>query len=293
MATFQQLSEEVLLRLESLSAEQAMVGTLTSSITNSATTFTSANTALSTGIMQIEDELVYVQNFDRTTGVATNVIRGWRGTTAAAHNAGSVVLSNPKYPLHLIKTAINTTINSLYPSAWAVSIEDILFENTKYIYQLPANVRGVVSVNVLHPTTEDYGYTPLREWKFNPAPGGTNDGYTAIEFAEIVPNADVRVICRTEPAPLVSASDEFTTVTGLPEYVKETVILGTLWRVFSSVDVGRIAVNSADQTLLSAAAPVGKGTDISKYLLGQYQQSLDEVARRLHLQYPISGNFTW
>ncbi len=122
MATFEELVEECLLNLEGFSADQGIYGTLTNSITSTDTTFlvdgaivTADQSGFSTGLIEIDEELVNTRYINTTTGQFSQVLRGFRSSEAVAHDAGTIVRNNPKFPRVALKRAINDTIKQLHP----------------------------------------------------------------------------------------------------------------------------------------------------------------------------------
>ena len=298
MTVFGDLVEEVLLQLEGFTGDQGVFGTLSGSLTDSASTFTVAGAAyadgsgFSPGIVEIEEELVYCQEFNRTTGVFTGALRGWRGSTAAAHSSGALVRNNPRFPRIQVKKAINDTIRNLYPKVAAIGTSDITPSGTQVRFQLPAT-----ALQILHVSQEDTSSTEAwnqrNTWRFIPTPGGSNDGYKAVEIGGLWTGRDVRVVYAKEPTTLSSLSDNFETTTGLPTFTRDAVVWGAMWRLYSMVELGRASTTTADQGLLNRQDRIGAGTDLAKYLLGMYQQALSEAENRWQDLYPAQIHRVW
>lgn len=299
MTTFADLQNEVLLQLEGYVNDQVVVAKVGTGIIYSDTTIVvtggafSDGSGLSTGVWEIEDELVFVPDFNRTTGTATNVIRGWRGTAPVAHEAGAVVRDNPRFPIVQVRRAINDTVRNLYPRVPGVKTVDLTVDPNRTRYQLPAEARGVWKVS-LSGTADQYAWADSYAWRFEPRPGGGNDGFTAVDVSEYTfPGATMRVAYTVEPSPMSSASDNFETVTGLEAFVREAVVLGAVWRLYSMVELGRGFFSSADQTMMNQTSDFGKATDISKYLLGMFQQAVTDAESRMQDMYPPQRHFVW
>ena len=98
MSTFAQLTDATLMYLDGFSTVQDQATYLQQSCTSSDLTLTVADTtALSRGLLEIEDELIQVDTIDAGSGnlVIPPYGRGFRSTTATAHAAGSRVVSAP------------------------------------------------------------------------------------------------------------------------------------------------------------------------------------------------------
>lgn len=296
MTTFADVQNEVLLTLEGYTNDQAVMSKVGGSgVSNTDTTLTVTGGAfadgsgMSTGVWEIEDELVFVPDFNRATGVASNVIRGWRGTTAATHSVGAVIRNNPKFPVVQVKRAINDTIRNLFPRVPAILAHDLTLQVNTYRYQLPANCRQVLSVSA-QDENANYAWTDLRTWKFVPRP---LEGGTVIELPYNSRQRLVRVTYAAEPYPLSVGSDDFATVTGLEEFAREAVVWGAVWRLYSTSELGRGYFSAADQTMMNRQSDFGKSTDISKYLLGVYQQAVTDAESRIQDMFPPVRHYVW
>lgn len=296
MTTFADVQNEVLLTLEGYTNDQAVMSKVGGSgVSNTDTTLTVTGGAfadgsgMSTGVWEIEDELVFVPDFNRSTGVASNVIRAWRGTAAVAHAVGAVVRNNPKFPVVQVKRAINDTIRNLFPRVPAIRSHDLTLQTNTYRYQLPSICRQVLSVSA-QDENANYTWTDLRAWKFVPRP---LEGGTVIELPYNSRQRLVRVTYAAEPNPLSVGSDDFANTTGLEEFAREAVVWGAVWRLYSTSELGRGYFSAADQTMMNRQSDFGKSTDISKYLLGVYQQAVTDAESRVQDMFPPVRHYVW
>ena len=114
--------------------------------TSSAITVGSADN-LAKGIIEIDDELIWVDRFDKATNtmtVAPGFGRGYMGTTAAPHSQYAQVTLAPTFPRNSIKKAINDTINSYYPKLWSVASTTFTFNASQTTYALPDDAETVL-----------------------------------------------------------------------------------------------------------------------------------------------------
>jgi len=86
---------------------------------------------LAKGIIEIDDELIWINSFDKQN-LYLNAIqgfgRGYGGTTPAPHSQNAMVTLTPTFPRVNVKKAINDTINSFYPKLFGVSIYYLYFQ---------------------------------------------------------------------------------------------------------------------------------------------------------------------
>ncbi len=131
MTTFANMIDEVLINLSGYTFTQDRSTYLGSSVTT--TTSTSASPLILTlpttenlgkGVIEIDEELMYVDSYDRVANTATIAPygRGFYGTTAATHAADARVIISPTFPRHVVKRAINDTIRALGANLYAVKI---------------------------------------------------------------------------------------------------------------------------------------------------------------------------
>ncbi len=283
--TLESLTQDVLLQLEGFTGDQAVVGVLPSTITDTATSIT-LPLGGSAGVWEIEEELVNVTDYNTTSGAAT-AIRGWRGTTKAAHNSGVVCRNAPRFPVSQVKKAINQTVSNLSVRVPAVAVEEFTPTRTVDSYELPAGAQGVLSVSYTNGVID----VPITHWKFQRSPGGTLAGSCSVEV--ICPTGyTMRVVYAKHPTELAAGSDLFT-ATGLQEFSVEAVLWGAMWRLYSTSELGLASTATADQQLLARTQPVGSGMNQAKYLLGMYQSAVDEAERRFNETYPAQIHRIW
>ncbi len=153
MATLNQLTEQTLGEVNSYVKNQESVTVITSATTaGDLTMLVDDASAISRGIVEIDDELIYVKKAIQTSGtiqalgVAGNPIgRGWRGTTATSHVAGSVVRNNPIFPRNQVKRAILETIKAMnFP---CITYYTFTFNGADYSYLMPDAMEDIVGIS--------------------------------------------------------------------------------------------------------------------------------------------------
>ena len=297
--TFFDLQQAVLRQLESYTSDDNVYGKLSGDITDSATTFTilggvfGDGSGFNTGIMQINDELVYVREFDRSTGIATNVLRAWRGTTNVAHTAASsLVSSNPTYPNIDVQEAINDTIQGVYPDLFVVDTTEFLLTGSRVRYPMPDDARKVLSVR-WQDLSATQTWNECTKWRFEPQPGGEVAGSRAIDIADGFPSRQHRVVYVAAPTTLSAAGDVFDTVTGLNDDWTKLIIYGAVSTLLAASEASRVVDTSANQKLLNQNQPIGSAQNLSQYFFGLYQQRLVAAKRQMLEMYPAPTHTSW
>lgn len=236
-------------------------------------------TALSKGIVEIGDELVYVKSINATASTI-NVMpgaRGWRGTTAASHGVNAVLRNNPTFPRDQIKRAINDTVRGV--NLMAIGSHEFEFDGTAYAYVLPTDFEDVTGISWNAPDTTEVWplikrYRVDRNFRVDGAPNTVRAALVLGEFP--MPGRTVRVQYTKYPAPMSAASDDFESVTGLPASCEDVIRLGAMWRLVSTVDPGKVIASTPAADLVDSPNRPGASTDVARYLYQLFTVRLAE-----------------
>ena len=299
MPTFSQMTSEVQSNLQGYSLRQDRITWLATAGGISATDLTikigSADN-LAKGIVQIDNELIWVNSFDRqnlTLNVAPGFGRGYMGTTPSPHAENAQVILTPTFPITMIQQAINDSINSLYPKLFQVAATTFTFNAAQIAYPLPDDARDVLygSWQTPGPSKE---WLPIKHWRLDRMANvpAFNTTKTVNIYEKIVPGRTVQIYYSTIPSNLTNASDDFAAVTGLPESSRDVVTLGAAYRLLSYIDTGRINLSSAEADLADTKLPSTAGASASKYIFALYQQRLQEESTKLQDRFPIRLHWT-
>lgn len=298
MASFGQMTDEVVRKLAGFTLRQDRQTHLTSAISATATSISVASAQnISTGIIQIDDELLYVDSFDRTNGTITvpPYGRGYQGTVASSHTSGSKVVIAPAFPVVDVKNAINETILAIGDKLYAIGTHTFSYSTSKLTYSLPAETDKVLQVSY-ESTGPSKEWVPVRGWRVDKSANSTafTSGKSITLTTGVEPGRTVQVVYSYEPLEMDLNDDEFDVVTGLPASCKDVVILGAQYRLISTIDPGRLTFGSAeaDQQSQIAGRAYGAGTNASKYLLALFERRLNEEIVKLQDRFPIRVHYT-
>lgn len=304
--TFAQLVDRTKQQLLGYTKDQASVSYLTADATATDTTLTvdpETATNLSRGLVEIDDEMILVKKFDRTTGTVTVMAglngRGADGTTAATHLTNALVTNDPRFPRARIKEAINDTILGLYPDLWVFAQTEFPYIAARYEYPVPADADDVykVVVNTIGPSGV---WFPAQSWRFNPMasttsgqvkPTPTPTGKSVQIYDRIVPGRNVRVSYTKGPTVLSNNSDDFATITGFPERYVDMVTYGAAWRLLPSYEAGRLQQASIESTERAPLVPTSAASQASQFFLALYSKRLNEERTRLQRLYDSYQTF--
>ena len=299
MPSFSQLINEVQTNLQGYTLRQDRITNLANAGGISATDLSikigSADN-LAKGIIQIDEELIWINNFDRqnlTLNAIAGFGRGYMGTTASPHAENARVILTPTFPVNMISQAINDSINSLYPKLFQVASTTFTFNAAQIAYPLPDDARDLLFISWQTPGPSKE-WLPVNHWRIDRMANVSafNTNKTVNIYEKIVPGRTVQVYYSTIPSNLTNSSDDFAAVTGLPESSRDVVTLGAAYRLLSYVDTGRINLSSAEADLADTKLPSTAGASASKYVFALYQQRLQEESNKLQDRFPIRIHYT-
>ena len=297
MATLSDMIDEVRSSLQGYTLRQDRITYLNSAINTTQTDIQVGNSAnLAKGIIEIDDELLWIDNFNKTNSTlnaAPGFGRGYQNTSPAPHAQYAQVILSPTFPRAMIKQAINDTINSVYPQLWAVYNTTFTFNAAQVTYPLPDDLEDILYMS-WQTTGSSEEWLPINRWRLDGmADAATFNTINTVNLYEnIQPGRTVKVWYTAAPANLTSSNDDFAGVSGLPYTCRDVITLGASYKLLSYVDAGRINLTSAEADLNDTKIPSTAGASSSRYIYALYQQRLNEEALKLSDKYPIRLHYT-
>jgi len=277
----------------------AVTGTTSSSSSPTILTLASADN-LGKGVVEIDEELLWVDTFDRVGNTATIAPygRGYLGTTAATHAADAKVTISPTFPRFAIKRAINDTINAIGSSIFAANTTTITSNAAVAAFRLPTtgttlNIRSILAVayQALGASKE---WIPIRTFRFDGNANSTafTSGQTISIYDNIPSGRTIQIVYSTNPTSFSTNADIFTDTTGLPESCKDLVILGATYRLLSNLDPARASMISPQADEVDAKRPYGSSQSITKQIYALFNQRLNEEIKKQQDKYPIRVHYS-
>lgn len=297
--TLSQMMDEVTVNLSGYTFQQDRATHITSAVTT--TTSSSASPLVLSlastdnvgkGIVEIDEELLWVDSVDRLSNTATVAPygRGYLGTTAATHTADSKVTVSPTFPKFSIKRAINDTIRSLGANIFAVKSTTFTFNAAQNTYAFNnLNIKNILTVSWqdVGPSQE---WVPVRRWDFDSVANSTAFGSGAqtitLGLDAPMPGRTVKVVYATDPAAFTANTEDYVTQTGLPESTRDVVILGAAYRLLSFLDPARAAQVSPQADETDSKRPYGASQTATKQLYALYTARLAEETKAQQQNYP-------
>lgn len=304
MATLTDMMNEVRANLAGYTFQQdrstylkTAVTTTTSSSASPLILSLGSTESVGKGVIEIDEELMWVDSFDRLANTATVAPygRGYLGSTAATHSADSQVIIAPTFPKNVVKKAINDTIRGLGANIFAVKSTSFTFTAARNTYAFnDLNIKNIITVS-WQSTGPSKEWVPLRRWDFESTADTTEFGSGAqlITLGEYpMPGRTVRVVYATDPVAFTDNSQDYATQTGLPESTRDVVILGAAYRLLSFLDPARAAQTTAQADEVDAKRPYGSSNSATKQLYALYTQRLNEEVKAHQQNYPPKVHFS-
>lgn len=280
MSSFLEMVEDTASEVSSYVRNQESITVLTQAVNDSELTLTVDDaSAISRGLAEIGDELIYVKSVNTTAGTITVIPggRGWRGTTATSHGVNTVLRNNPTFPRAQIRRALNDTIRGI--DLRAIDSHEFEFDGTQYAYALPTNFQDVTGVAWDAPDTTEI-WPLIKRFRLDRnfrVSGDSSTMRTAIVLLESpMPGRTVRVQYAKFPTALSSDGDDFVSVTGLPASAEDVIRLGAMWRLVSTIDPGKVVAMTPSADLVDSPVPSGESTTVARYLYQLFTVRLAE-----------------
>jgi hypothetical protein len=252
------------------------------------------------GIVEIDEELLWIDTYDRVGNTATVAPygRGYLGTTAATHALDAKVTISPTFPKFSIKRAINDTIKGLSGILFAADTTTITYSSAVSTYRLPATGDSLGIRNVLSVAYESIGpskeWIPIRSWRFDSNANSTafTSEQTISIYDMITSGRTIQIVYSKDPTPFSTNADVFATKTGLPESCRDLVITGSIYRLLSNLDPARAAMVSAQADETDSKRPYGSSQSLTRQIYALYTQRLAEEVKSQQNKYPIRVHYS-
>jgi hypothetical protein len=303
--TLSQMIDEVVLNLAGYTFQQDRATYLKTAVTT--TTSSSASPLILSlgstenvgkGVVEIDEELMWVDSYDRISNTATVAPygRGYLGSTAATHILDSKVTISPTFPRSSVKRAVNDTIRSLGANIFSVKSTTFTFNAAQSTYAFNnLNIKNVLTIawQSIGPSKE---WVPIRRYDFDSIANSTAFGAYAqtvtLGADAPIPGRTVQVIYATDPVAFTADNQDYVEQTGLPESTRDVVVLGTAYRLLSFLDPARASQVSPQADETDSKRPYGASQSATKQLYALYAQRLQEETKAQQQNYPPRVHFS-
>ena len=309
MTTLNEMIDEVLVNLSGYTYQQdrstyltAAVTTLTSPSSSPTILSLGSTDSVGKGIIEVDEELMWVTSFDRIANTATIAPygRGYLGTTAATHAVDTKVTISPIFPRYVVKRAINDTIRAMGTQLLIIGQTTFTYNPSVTTYELTDSSGNPLNIeNILTMSWQDIGpsqeWIPVRRWTWDPKADITtwgSDSQTVTIGDYITAGRTVKVNYVKQPNAMSSTSDVFTTTTGYSETARDVVILGAAYRLLTYLDPARASQISPQADEIDAKRAFGSANSAARQIFALYQQRLKEEIQAFQGQYPTRVHYS-
>jgi len=307
VTTLLDMIDEVSMNLSGYTLQQDRATHITADVAATASTIAAPITlslastdSVGKGIVEIDEELFWVDNYDRVGNTATIAPygRAYIGTTLAAHTAGTKVTIAPTFPRFTIKRAINDTISAIGSSIFAAKTTTITSNSAVSAFRLPTTGTTLSISKILAIAYQALGsskeWIPIRSYRFDGNANSTafTSGQTVSIYDYIPSGRTVQVVYATDPVSFTTNADVFTTQTGLPESCKDLVILGATYRLLSNLDPARASMVSPQADEVDSKRAYVSSQSLTKQVYALFNQRLNEEIKNQQDKYPIRVHYS-
>lgn len=285
MSNLRQLIDSISAKLQGFTRDQDQQTYLTAPIDSDDTSLTVNEPKLITqGIVEIEEELMWIQRVDNASGTVTVAPfgRGYLSTTAASHTANTAIMNNPKYPKSQIHAAIDDAVDSVFPDLYVLNNYEFTFVSARQTYEVPSTVQQIHRV-----TWETIGpsrtWLPLTAWRFDPQANTTRfpSGRT-VDIPQVpIPGRTVRVTYMTPPTKFTDYTTDFATATGMNSTAEDVILYGACYRLVGFQESPRLQIQSIETQQRSQLVPPGATQNAARHFYQLYQLALQSERERL------------
>lgn len=240
------------------------------------------------GVIQIDSELMYVWEISAGSKSVT-VERGWNGTTAATHAAGSIATVDPKFPRAQILEAINAELDDLASpmnGLFQVKSLELNYNGTWSMINLPTvdKIIDLISVSLRYIATD---YPKIRRCRLiRDLPNDDfNSGY-GIRFDEQVRAGRMIVVYKSPFNNVTTETQNIQNITGLPTSCEDILILGAQIRLVGPREIKRNFTESQGDTRRAEEVGAGSIGNSITNLIRMRRDRITSEAAKLARQYP-------
>ena len=252
---------------------------------------------LSRGLIEIDDELIWVTKVDTSANVVTLAPfgRGFRDSNITAHTANTMVTNNPRFPRITVTEKIQQALSETYPELYVVSSDE---SNTtspvRTSYPLPADCDMILSA-AWQTVGPSQLWEPIKKYRTNMHADMTVfPTGRSIDIGDMMyPGRTIRIVYVARPAPLVNDTDTLEQI-GLDDNVRDVLIYGACYRLVAGLEVARLQNATVEQGYdrQTYVGTTGAATAGSKYYLAIFQDRLENERDRLLRIYPTVTHMT-
>lgn len=242
------------------------------------------------GRIAIDFELFRVWSVD-TTGKSLTVVGEQNGSVAATHNAGAMVIVNPKFPRFLILRALQAEVRALSSPAygmWRVYEFDLPTSTVSGGYPVTGITSGdIINLHRVYVLDSKDGWIDNPGWSLRRNLPTASFPSGAGLFNVDAPSRPLRAVLRARFGELPSSlTAEVTSATGVEAFGHDILTLGAALRLYSPRELKRGFTEAQALTSRASDVPATAQSMAAKEIRAIYRQRISEYAGYLSALYP-------
>lgn len=237
-------------------------------------------------------EVMRVMDTNTTAKTAT-VLRGQRGSTAAAHTTGDVVQVSPRFSRWSVFRALNDDLDALSGvGLYQMKTVDLTYSPSVMGYDLTSvtSLESIYSVRYKVPGSEkEWPLLRPSEYRFdrNASTSDFASGFSLVLYQPAYPGNTVRVAYKAPFVRMTAGTDDVQTVAGLPATANDIPPLGAAIKLQAGHESARVANEFQPDTRRPDEVPVGANLQASSGWSRLRSQRIDDEMRRQSRRYPM------
>lgn len=283
MTTRSELITRISSALHSYSGLHEPVTYLTSTLTDSGLlAVVSSQDSAKRGLVEIGDELIYVESVDSTGLVIPPFGRGYRDSTAAEHAIGEAVVMDPSFPRFEIGRNLDQVVGGLFPGLYQVKETTLSSATVDRSYDLPTDVENILRVETKWDQDPADYWHPIVNFELE------KTGTPQLNLYEgALPGWDIKVVYTAK----FGALTVDLATSGIPTSYEDLLIYGVTSRMIRFLEPARLQLGSVENVSRAQLIQAGDAGRTATQLFALYQQRVAEERRRLLEQYPARPNY--
>ena len=241
-------------------------------------------------VIEVNAELMYVTSVTSTT---VSVMRGYGGSTAAAHTAGDIVRVSPKFPTHRIISSLNDDLADLSAPGQGL----FQMKTTSFTYNAGVdgyNLEGLTSAeidSIYSVTYADIGTEAaepdVSSWRLrrNRDTASFSSGLALILYTGAWPGQKITVMYKSPFTPIANSTTPLVDV-GLATTAYDLPPLGAAMALMTTTPIRREFLDAQGTSRMADEVPPGAISASFRDLMGRRRARVEAESGRLVSQYP-------
>ncbi|MBM4407834.1 MAG: hypothetical protein FJ038_04350 [Chloroflexi bacterium] len=234
-------------------------------------------------VLGLADELMYVWTISANNAV---VQRGYLGTTPAVHAEGTMIEVNPRFPQGLLRTSLKNEIASWGQRIPRMQAVEVDVTTSTRVYELDVEPDFFHLLEIMLVTTVS-GAAPKR------VGGRAQRNYAEVASGTALILTDVcegTAICTVAGPFDLTAFDDDTELEddcGVPSTALDIPPLGAAWRVLSTREVARTAIDAQPEPRAAQDVQAGHIIQTARQLKALRDERIGEEGRLIQHRYGV------